>query len=232
MQNSNGTPNGSAVRKRNSWKSSGQGDREFIDESRLSKRLSYLLRYGAEKEGLAVSDKGFIDLKMLLGLTIMQSYSEEEIINEIRVSRSTRGHKRFEFKREYGGQVFVRALFGRKMERNPYHRDSKVYRLLELCLVYICDHVDHFDLQDFPDEFLQSTIIHKLIRQKKLSNNAMKCMLGSSIEELDLEGVYLTAKSLKIIAERCNNLKRISLQNCGYLMNDQIFIQMIKITYL
>ncbi|XP_077980003.1 uncharacterized protein LOC144435285 [Glandiceps talaboti] len=195
---------------------------------RLSKRLSYILRYGAEKEGLRVGDTGYIDLKELMTLPLLQTHTEKEVLDEIKVSRSDRGHKRYEFKRQYDGQVLVRALYGRKMERSPYHEGCKVIRLMETCLIYICQHIEEFDLMDCPDEYLLSCVVHKLKRQKKLTNNAMKCALGTSLENLDLDGVYLTEKSLKIITARCPNLKFLNLKNCGYLLNDQIFTQMIK----
>ncbi|XP_070573013.1 F-box/LRR-repeat protein fbxl-1-like [Ptychodera flava] len=197
-------------------------------ESRLSKRLGYMLRYGAEKEGLRVSNTGFVDLRELLKLPLFTQHTETEVLNEIKHSKSTRGNKRFEFRREYDGQILVRALYGRKMERNPYHEGSKVVRLLELCFKHICKNIEDYDLEDFPDEFLVSSIIHKLKREKRLSNNTMRSALGNVLESLDLEGVYLTEKSLKIIAARCPNLKHLRLKDCGYLINDQIFSQLIK----
>ena len=38
--------------------------------------------------------------------------------------------------------------------QNPNHAGTNVPRLLELCLDRICDNLDDYDLQDFPDEFL------------------------------------------------------------------------------
>ena len=38
--------------------------------------------------------------------------------------------------------------------QNPKHAESKVTRLLEGCMDVICKHIDKYDFEGFPDEFL------------------------------------------------------------------------------
>ncbi len=75
-------------------------------------------------------------------------------------------------------------------------------------------------------------MIHKLKRQKRLTNTALQGLLGPHIESLDLDGTYITEGSLKIIMRQCPNLKQLNLKECGYLMTDQLVQQLVKVSQL
>ncbi|XP_072043347.1 uncharacterized protein [Amphiura filiformis] len=194
---------------------------------RLGKRLTYLLRYGAEKEGLEVSSKGFVKLDDLMCVPLLHRHTREQVLKEIEMSLSYRGTKRFA-QRSVNGEISVRATYGHRFERNPYHEGSKVPRLLEQCMNHICNHIADYSLEDCPDEYLIGAIIHKLKRQKRLTNTALQGLLGPTIETLDLGWAYVTEGSLKIIMRQCPHLKELSLRECGYLMTDQLVQQLVK----
>ena len=71
--------------------------------------------------------------------------------------------------------------------------------------------------------------IHKMRREKRLTNTALKGLLGPNIENLDLGWTYITEGSLKIVMRQCPNLKQLSLRECGYLMTDQLVQQLVKV---
>jgi RNA:NAD 2'-phosphotransferase (TPT1/KptA family) len=121
-------------------------------QERVSKRLSYVLRYGAIKEGLRVYDGGYVKLNDLVGLPSFKN-DDKLVVAELQSSTSWRNLKRFEIKCDPSGS-FVRATYGRKFERSKFHPDCKVPRLLELTLDYVADNVASYDFDNFPDQYL------------------------------------------------------------------------------
>ncbi|XP_071848697.1 uncharacterized protein [Apostichopus japonicus] len=200
---------------------------DFSHNEKLSKRLAYILRYGARKEGLTVSEKGFVDIDELMTLDLMKDYSVDEIKREISISISASGKKRFQMKTD-GKDVSVRASYRRRFEPNPFHDGTQVTRLTEFCLCYICKHIEDYCLEDFPDEYLVREIIHKMKRDKKLSNKALLNLVGPGLELLDLEGSFITEKTLNIVKQQGYNLKSLSLKGAGYLLTDHNFVPLIK----
>lgn len=91
-----------------------KGKKSEKDE-RLSKRLCYVLRYGAVKEGLTLYEGAFVDLDQLLELPLMRHHTRQEVIEEADISLSHRGAKRFETKKE-NGKLLIRACFCRHFE--------------------------------------------------------------------------------------------------------------------
>ncbi|KAK3084234.1 hypothetical protein FSP39_010408 [Pinctada imbricata] len=197
------------------------------EDSRLSKRLCYVLRYGAVKEGLEVLEGGFVDIKKLMELHIMRHNSEEEVLEEVNKSISHRGAKRFEIKSEKD-KTLVRAAFCRNFETNPCHEGSGVFTLVESCLEYVSTNLDQYDLEDFPDEHLISKMIHKLKRKKKLNNTALRQLLVPVLEHLDLEGMYVTQGTIKTVYQCCPQLRVLSLKDCGYIVTDTLMEQILK----
>lgn len=203
-------------------------DRSALSHNRkLSKRLAYILRYGAKKEGLAVSDKGFVNIFELMTLDLMKDYTIEEVTNEVQISVSCSGKKRFELKPDCG-ETLVRATYRRRFEPNPFHDGTQVKRLLELCLDYICKQIEDYSLEEFPDEYLVREIIHRMKRDKRLSNKAIVNLIGPGLEVLDLEGMFMTQKTLNVIKQQGYNLKSLSLKGAGYLLTDHNFVPLIK----
>lgn len=45
-------------------------------------------------------------------------------------------------------------LFLGDISQNPFHEQTQIRRLLDLTLEYICQNVDKYDFEGFPDEFL------------------------------------------------------------------------------
>ena len=72
-------------------------------------------------------------------------------------------------------------------------------------------------------------MIHRLRRQKKLTNKAFRVLLTPVIEHLDLGYVYLTEGTLKLVAQRCPHLRVINLRDCGYVVTDQMMEMMLKV---
>ena len=136
-------------------------------KERLSKRLSYILRYGASKEGLKIYDGGFVKLNELVETPILKNNRNENddfqpvrrfnnlklLMEELKTSTSHRNFNRFEFK-DINNETFVRATYGRKFTRSPFHDDSKVQRLLEISLNYIVKNIHNYDFEGFQDEYL------------------------------------------------------------------------------
>ncbi|CAF3146493.1 unnamed protein product [Rotaria socialis] len=193
---------------------------------KLGKRLAYILRYGAEKEGCRV-DEGWILLEDLMKVTLLREYTENEVLGEIQTSYSYRKTPRYQWERRTNG-VHVRAAYGRRFERNPYHGQTQIRRLLDLALEYICENVDNYDFEGFPDEFLLNEIIHRIKRNGKLTSKKLQGLLSSTMEHLDLDGIYLTESGIKAIYTKCTNLKVLSLKSCGYVLNDHYCEQIIR----
>ncbi|KAL4224345.1 hypothetical protein ACF0H5_017800 [Mactra antiquata] len=199
---------------------------------RLSKRLCYILRYGALKDGLNVSDEGFIDIKEVMELHIMRHHTEEEVLNEIETSMSHRNTRRFEYK-QYNGKTYIRALFCRNFETSPYHTGSQVITLKQTCMNYVMDHLQDYDLEDFPDEFVISSMISQLKRRKKLNTQCLRTLLIPALEHLDLNEVYLTTNILKLVWSQCTKLRVLSLRDCGYIVTDSVVETLLrKLPYL
>ncbi len=79
--------------------------------------MAYLLRYGAEKEGLEVTADGFVKLKDLESANLLTDSSVAEILEEVETSISMRRIKRFEQRVSSLGEIQIRATYGRRMER-------------------------------------------------------------------------------------------------------------------
>jgi RNA:NAD 2'-phosphotransferase (TPT1/KptA family) len=145
-------------------------------KERIGKRLAYLLRYGAFKEGLKTAEGGYVKLNDLLDTSLLKQnyYSNSDsnnnnnnkhssdrkttndvtlIMEELKTSISHRNINRFELK-QINNETYVRATYGRKFERSPFHTGSKVKRLLEISLDYIVKNINSYDFEGFPDEFL------------------------------------------------------------------------------
>lgn len=206
----------------------GQGSKNVDDkECRLSKKLCYILRYGALQEGLKVYDGGYVDLEKLMELGLMKHNSVEEVCHEIETSTSHRGAKRFESKTE-DGRTFIRACFCRHFELSTYHEGCRVPTLLSNCLDYVTANINMYDLENFPDEYLINKMIHRLKRQRKLNNVTLRQLLVPILEHLDLDGVYVTEGTIKVIWRSCPNLKVISMKDCGYVLTDNLMEQLLK----
>ena len=98
-------------------KSQQQADWEAEKALRLSKKLLYVLRYGAEREGLNVKEGGFIKLDDLLKMPMLKSVKASEALS-VMVNSVSRygGTRRFDQKVE-NDVMYVRASYGRRMER-------------------------------------------------------------------------------------------------------------------
>ncbi|XP_045171987.2 uncharacterized protein LOC123534020 [Mercenaria mercenaria] len=201
----------------------GSDSREAEDRyaGRLSKRLCYILRYGALKEGLTVHDGGFIDVKEVMEVNMMRHHTEEEVLKEIDTSLSHRNTKRFESK-QHNGKTLIRSLFCRNFEPSPFHEGTNVTTLHQCCMGYILDNLDDYDLEDFPDEHIISAMIAQLKKKKKLNVKALRQLLVPVLEHLDLNDVYLTQSILKTMWTNCPNLRVLSLKDCGYIVTDNI----------
>lgn len=75
-----------------------------------------------------------------------------------------------------------------------------------------------------------SKMIHRLKRQKKLNNSTLRQLLVPILEHLDLDGVYVTEGTIKLIWRSCPNLKVISLKDCGYVSTDNLMEQLLKVS--
>ncbi|KAH9525420.1 hypothetical protein Btru_001398 [Bulinus truncatus] len=188
---------------------------------RLSKRLTYLLRYGACKEGLQVDDNGYVNLDDLLTVHLLHKHSRDEVLEAVRTSLSYRKTHRYEW-RERDGQIYIRAAYLRNFEKNPYHYGTKVKTLFETSTSYILSHLDDFDLEEFPDEHIIRDMIHRLKRQKKLTSKALQALLVPTLTKLDLEGIFLTNKILCAVWTQCPNVVAVSLKGCGYIITDTV----------
>ncbi|XP_052797528.1 uncharacterized protein LOC128229754 [Mya arenaria] len=189
---------------------------------RLPKRLCYILRYGAVKEGLTVHEGGYVDIKDVMSVGMMRHHSEPEVLAEVETSLSHRKTLRFERKDEVG-RTLVRAQFGRNFESSPFHEGTQVRSLLQTTLEYITDNLQDYDLQDFPDEFLLSKMISQLKRKKKLNSKNFKALLVPALEHLDVsQDVCLTQSMLKTMWSNCPNLRVLILKDCGYIVTDSV----------
>lgn len=209
-------------------KSSELAQSEMEDSrKRLSKRLAYLLRYGAVKEGLDVDDNGYVELSQLCQTHLLHRHSKAEVLEAIKSSTSYRHTKRYDC-HERNGLVYVRAAYLRNFEKSPFHKDTKVKTLFEFSMSCILDNLDDFDLEDFPDEHILRAMMRRLKREKKLTSKALKVLLAPTITQLDLEGVYLTNSTLRLVWTQCPHLRAVSLRDCGYIITDTILAQFTK----
>ena len=74
-------------------------------------------------------------------------------------------------------------------------------------------------------------MIHRLKREKNLSNTTLRQFLVPALQHLDLDGVYITEGTLKVIGTKCSNLTVLSLKDCGYVVTDTALDRLIKVSY-
>lgn len=84
---------------------------------------------------------------------MMKRYTLEDVLNQVDNSISSRGTRRFET-RVANKQMQIRASHGQSMEANPCHEDSHVTKLVEGCMTVICENIELYNLDDFPDLYL------------------------------------------------------------------------------
>lgn len=94
------------------------------------------------------------------------------------------------------------------------------------------DNVGLYDFDNFPDEFLISELIRRFKIKRRLNNKSLSSILGLTLEHLDLSGVLMTEKSLKLIITKCPNLKFLSLNNCDFFLNDHFLERFVKVNCL
>ncbi|BFZ18501.1 hypothetical protein BsWGS_21540 [Bradybaena similaris] len=194
---------------------------------RLPKRLAYILRYGALKEGLDADENGYVNFDDLLNINLLHNYSRQQVLHEITTSVGYRNVHRYNWYKK-DDRLLVRASYLRKFEKNPHHHGTKIWTLFESAMTHILDHLDDYDLRDFPDEYIITTMIHRLKRQKKLSLKLLQTLLVATLTHLDLEGIFLTNNILRTVWTQCPELVAVSLKNCGYIVTDTVLVQFIK----
>ncbi|ESO97921.1 hypothetical protein LOTGIDRAFT_153029, partial [Lottia gigantea] len=199
---------------------------------RLAKRLCYILRYGAIKSGLRVTENGFVDLKELIKLPMLKWHSEDEILEELKNSISVKNVNRFEVL-EQKNSILVRATYARNFEKRSCfveneEKDSMVDSLFEKSLQTIMDNLEEYDLTDFPDEYIISMMIYRLKIRKKLTMKNLRILLVPTLEHMDLEGLYLTENIIKLLCKNCPYLKELNLKHCGYIITDTSLLQILK----
>ena len=59
---------------------------------------------------------------------------------------------------------------------------------------------------------------------------AFKVLLTYTIEDLDLGYVYLTEGTIKLVGQRCPNLKVLNLRECGYVVTDHMLEMLLKVS--
>lgn len=105
--------------------SRGGGRREESPEVQFSKTLSYLLRHGAEKEGLKMRSDGFVLVSDILNVPSLRgklsgSFSAcligvGKTVEDIRKTVETNDKKRFALAEEHGN-LYIRANQGHTIE--------------------------------------------------------------------------------------------------------------------
>jgi len=189
---------------------------------RLNRRLLYILRYGASKLGLKVSQRGFVLLDDLMDLHLMRHDNADQVLHVMKGSMSCiTGKCRFEIK-ELENKVMVKAADGRIMEPTVNHHDSNVKRLLNISIEQICKNIKLYDFEDFPDEFLMRRIFMQLKHENRLTNTIMKSLISSSMERYDFTDIYITESTLRLICTRCKQLKELCLGGSSYLLTDSL----------
>ncbi len=50
------------------------------------------------------------------------------------------------------------------------------------------------------------------------------------MEHLDLGAVFLTESTIKLVGQRCPNLKVLNLRDSGYILNDHYMEMLVKVS--
>ena len=82
------------------------------DLVKLSKSLSYILRHGAEKEGIALDAQGFASVDDLLKLPQLRRFT----LANIELAVSSNEKQRFTLKRSDSGKMLIRATQGHSIQ--------------------------------------------------------------------------------------------------------------------
>ena len=72
-------------------------------------------------------------------------------------------------------------------------------------------------------------MIHKLRQSKRLNNRTFRSLLGPTIQHLDLGAVYLTETTLRLVGQRCPDLRVLNLRECGYIITDHVTETLLKV---
>ena len=73
-------------------------------------------------------------------------------------------------------------------------------------------------------------MIQRLKREKKLTNKALRVLLAPTVTRLDLEGVYLTNNTLRMVWTQCPHLQAVSLKDCGYIITDNVLANFTRVS--
>lgn len=131
-----------------------EAEREAYHRQKIGKCLAYILRYGALKENLNVLPGGYVKLTDIMSSSLMiNNRSVKYLMEEIESSLSYRDMKRFELK-EIDKELYVRATYGRSLERSEFHDGTQVRRLYNTCLNFVSDNIVLYDFDGFPDNFI------------------------------------------------------------------------------
>eukprot|EP00762_Andalucia_godoyi_P005582 ANDGO_00551.mRNA.1 Putative tRNA 2'-phosphotransferase len=97
---------------------SGSRRRPVDDLTRISKTMSYLLRHGATKEGLAIADDGFMHVDDLLSHRNLKSLQVTRVILEHVVASDSKGRYEFDASRDR-----IRATQGHSIQLDGIEKD-------------------------------------------------------------------------------------------------------------
>ncbi|TDH71594.1 hypothetical protein CCR75_001040 [Bremia lactucae] len=112
-------------------------------EVRLSKKLAYALRHGAEKLQLDMRPSGYVSLSQLLALPLFQSVTSEQINEIVR----TNAKKRFSLTTdEPGATTFIRANQGHTLQ--VVQDEELLTPLDDPCAIQKCVHGTYLDCWD------------------------------------------------------------------------------------
>lgn len=182
-------------------------------------KLTYLLKRGVIKEGLKVHVGGYVDLDELISVRLFHDVSKEQVLQVLANAKSNNGEKKFQIENKLGSTM-VRCRQGRKFEASSHHKDSRVMRLVDLCLNLICSKIKEYDMEDFPDTYLLDKMFMRLKHERKLTNAALKSLISSNVECFNFHHILVTPKTIRLLCQRCPHLKSLNLRKCGYGVSD------------
>ncbi|VDP33425.1 unnamed protein product [Soboliphyme baturini] len=196
---------------------------ELTRKTQIGKKLAYMLRYGALREGLDVTGDGYVSLTELCEHPLFACLSTEELLREIRLDA-----KRFELMAKES-QYKVRARYGRKFLKSPYHEGTKVKRLLEILIVFIRKHIQLYDFEEFPDGYLISLIIKRLKLDRDLSDKVLRQLLCPAISHLDLCNAFVNKGTIALIPTKCPYVTWLSFRGLGFVITDHVLALALKV---
>jgi len=222
------------------------------DIVQLSKTLAFVLRHGAAREPtIQIFKGGYMLIVEFINLPQLSKYSHAAILNTVEksISKIDGKSKRYELL-QLEDKVFIRASYGHSFKIDKYppptefvipfakkgntiiedsSEESRIPKLLDMCVAFVGKNLKKFTtLNQILDGFLLNKMLQKFKAEGKITNQTIKLFLIDIMDDLDLEGFYVSDSTLKRIGDLCPSLVSLNLKGNPTTITNNSVQQLVR----